>query len=258
MQEAQVQSPGQEDPGEGNDNLLQYSCLGNPMDKRNLAGYRAWGRKRVRWNWATEQQKQHTHRWTRGAYQWLLQSWFLQEASGLQLALVPLPSPVPHSLCLHQAPSWLWFLTGGGSQAFPPEDVSVFLPILSCNFHSNYIPPWASCLVTRSCLTLFRPMGCNLSGTSVHGDSPGKNAGVGIYLLTPIVLICIYVYACIWLYHTACRILVPQPGIKSASPAMEAQSLNNWTTREVPHYISSSPISPDRANHSLLAVDLAA
>ena len=35
-------------PGEGNDNLLQYFCLGNPMDKRNLAGYRPWGRKRVR------------------------------------------------------------------------------------------------------------------------------------------------------------------------------------------------------------------
>ena len=26
-------------PGEGNDNPLQYSCLGNPMDKRRLAGY---------------------------------------------------------------------------------------------------------------------------------------------------------------------------------------------------------------------------
>ena len=25
-------------PGGGNDNPLQYSCLGNPMDKRSLAG----------------------------------------------------------------------------------------------------------------------------------------------------------------------------------------------------------------------------
>ena len=31
-------------PGEGNGNPLQYSCLGNPMDKF-LAGYSAWGRK---------------------------------------------------------------------------------------------------------------------------------------------------------------------------------------------------------------------
>jgi len=34
MQEMKVQSLGWEDsPGEGNDNPLQYSCLGNPMDK---------------------------------------------------------------------------------------------------------------------------------------------------------------------------------------------------------------------------------
>ena len=34
MQETRVQSLGQEDsPGEGNGNPLQYSCLGNPMDK---------------------------------------------------------------------------------------------------------------------------------------------------------------------------------------------------------------------------------
>ena len=30
-------------PGEGNGNLLQYSCLGNPMDQRSLAGYSPWG-----------------------------------------------------------------------------------------------------------------------------------------------------------------------------------------------------------------------
>ena len=34
MQETQVRSLGQEDsPGEGNGNPLQYSCLGNPMDR---------------------------------------------------------------------------------------------------------------------------------------------------------------------------------------------------------------------------------
>ena len=31
----------------------------------------------------------------------------------------------------------------------------------------------------QSCLTLCSPMGCNLPGSSLHGDSPGKNAGVG-------------------------------------------------------------------------------
>ena len=31
----------------------------------------------------------------------------------------------------------------------------------------------------------------------------------------------------------ACRILVPQPGIKSVPPALEGWSLNHWATREV-------------------------
>ena len=32
-------------PGEGSGNPLQYSCLGNPMDRRSLVGYSPWGRK---------------------------------------------------------------------------------------------------------------------------------------------------------------------------------------------------------------------
>ena len=35
------------------------------------------------------------------------------------------------------------------------------------------------CLVTQSCPTLCDPMDCSLPGTSVHGDSPGPNTGVG-------------------------------------------------------------------------------
>ena len=31
-----------------------------------------------------------------------------------------------------------------------------------------------------------------------------------------------------------CGILVPRPGIESASPALEVQILNHWATREVP------------------------
>ena len=39
------------------------------------------------------------------------------------------------------------------------------------------------CLVTQSCLTLCDPMDCSLPGSSVHGDSPGKNTGVGCHAL---------------------------------------------------------------------------
>ena len=33
-------------PGGGNGNPLQYSCLGNPMDKRSPAGCSSWGHTR--------------------------------------------------------------------------------------------------------------------------------------------------------------------------------------------------------------------
>ena len=36
-----------------------------------------------------------------------------------------------------------------------------------------------------------------------------------------------------WLCHEACRILVPQPRMKLAPPAVEVQTLNHWSTREV-------------------------
>ena len=38
-----------------------------------------------------------------------------------------------------------------------------------------------------------------------------------------------------WLGLPACGILVPQPGIEPVPPAVEAQSLNYGTTRQVPH-----------------------
>ena len=39
------------------------------------------------------------------------------------------------------------------------------------------------CLVAQSCLTLCSPVDCSLPGSSVHGDSPGKNTGVDCHAL---------------------------------------------------------------------------
>ena len=36
-----------------------------------------------------------------------------------------------------------------------------------------------------------------------------------------------------WPCRMACRILVPRPGIEPVPPAVEVQSLNHWTAREV-------------------------
>ena len=39
------------------------------------------------------------------------------------------------------------------------------------------------CLVTQSCPTLCDLINCSPPGSSVHGDSPGKNPGVGCHAL---------------------------------------------------------------------------
>ena len=39
------------------------------------------------------------------------------------------------------------------------------------------------CLVTHSCPTLCNPTDYSLPGSSVHGDSPSKNTGMGNYSL---------------------------------------------------------------------------
>ena len=39
------------------------------------------------------------------------------------------------------------------------------------------------CLVVQSCPTLCNPMDCSPPGSSVHGNSPGKNTGLGCHAL---------------------------------------------------------------------------
>ena len=41
----------------------------------------------------------------------------------------------------------------------------------------------AVCLVTQSCPAFCDPVDCSPPGSSVHGDSPGKNTGVGCHAL---------------------------------------------------------------------------
>ena len=46
----------------------------------------------------------------------------------------------------------------------------------------------------QTCVTLGAPMDCSLPGSSVHGDSPGKNTGVFCHFL----LHCFLMTTCIW------------------------------------------------------------
>ena len=59
--------------------------------------------------------------------------------------------------------------------------------------------------VTQSCLILFDPLDCSPPGSSVHGDSPGKNNRVGCHALLQGNLL--------------------NPGIKPRPPAMQVDSL---------------------------------
>ena len=43
--------------------------------------------------------------------------------------------------------------------------------------------PVLLCLVAQLCLTFWDPVDCRQPGSSVHGDSPGKNTEVGCYIL---------------------------------------------------------------------------
>ena len=87
----------------------------------------------------------------------------------------------------------------GKESAYSAEDLDS-IPGLggfpSC--HSGITPP---CLVTQSCLTLFDPMDCSPPGSSVHGDSSGKNT---------VVLLC------------PPPVDLPNPEIKPCSPALQA------------------------------------
>ena len=49
-----------------------------------------------------------------------------------------------------------------------------------CSF--KFLSFWM-CLVAQSCPTLCNSMDCSLPGTSVHGDSPGQNTGMGCHAL---------------------------------------------------------------------------
>ena len=44
---------------------------------------------------------------------------------------------------------------------------------------SGYVSDKVKVLVAQSCLILCDPTDCSPPGSSIHGDSPGKNTGVG-------------------------------------------------------------------------------
>ena len=60
---------------------------------------------------------------------------------------------------------------------------------------------------------------------------PSSRLGSGIFISHRCLLCSLFFGG---VHCMACGILVPQPGIEPVPPAVEAQSLKHWTTREVP------------------------
>ena len=58
-----------------------------------------------------------------------------------------------------------------------------WLTLHSWNVQAPCLTLSVLCLVVQSCLTLCNPMDCRPLGSSVHGDSPGKNTGVDCHAL---------------------------------------------------------------------------
>ena len=64
------------------------------------------------------------------------------------------------------------------------------------------------CSVARLCLSLFDPMDSSPPGSSVHGDSPGKNTGVDC--------------------HDLLQVIFPSQGSNPDLPHLQADSLLEW------------------------------
>ena len=80
------------------------------------------------------------------------------------------------------------------------------------------------CLVTKSCLSLCDPTDYSPPGSSVHGDSPGKNTGVGCHVLL--------------------QGIFPTQGVEPKSPTLEEDSLSSEppgiTSPELAYFITGT------------------
>ena len=93
-----------------------------------------------------------------------------------------------------------------GLGSIPGQGTKSHMPQLESSPGATKTPPaTVLCLVAQSCPALCDPMNCSPPGSSFHGDSSGKNTGVGCHAL----LLGIF----------------PNPGIEPKSPSLQADSL---------------------------------
>ena len=115
--------------------------------------------------------------------------------------------------------------------------------------------PKKLCLVAWSCPTLCNPMDCSPPGSSVHGDSQGKNTGVGCHALlkgifltrglNPGLLHCRQIVQCLshqgnpWILEwVACPFSrgTSLPRNWTRVSCIAGGFFTNWATREAPYF----------------------
>ena len=104
------------------------------------------------------------------------------EPSSCGVYIVNQYTPLPP---LKYLPMGLWEMAeSSNSNTLKYEVIFQYHVPTHWDFLTNMVTSCAVlCLVAKSCLTLCYPMDCNLAGSFVHGNSPGKNTGVGCHAL---------------------------------------------------------------------------
>ena len=137
---------------------------------------------------------------------------------GLQYTRLPCPSLYP-GVCSNSWPLSQWCY---------PTISSSATPFSSC---PQSFPASGSFPMSQFFTSGGQGIGASASASVVPINSQGW---FPLELASPFFLNCIFCLFIYLLHHTACGILVPQPGIELGPSAVRVQSSNHWTTREFP------------------------
>jgi len=96
----------------------------------------------------------------------------------------------------------------------------------------------------QSCPTLCNPMNCSLRGSSVHGDSPGKNTGVGCHALLQGIFLTQGSNP-----HLLC-LLHMQVDSLPLSPPGKPNALYQIRSDQISHSVVSNSLRPHESQHS--------
>ena len=105
------------------------------------------------------------------------------------------------------------------------------LILLACKCHFHKVKTWHSNIIVNPCQRFTKLI--NKEGSRVGGWIRGSMQDKSLYRYWKKECWNFFFF---WLLRVTCRILVLWPGIEHMPPAVEMQSPNQWTTKEVPTF----------------------